>query len=146
MLDIFFFQPKSLNQRPLFGIHRTSCSRLAFWLCVWVVLTMSFDQDPRDFDPHGECAFEIKRLQDEVRRLMVELSKFQVSGSSPVAEVQGNFLVPLPNPLPTPGPGKVCWRCNGKNRVLYIYDRPGGPPGNAGIACPNCQGTGREKP
>ena len=37
----------------------------------------------------------------------------------------------------------VCGTCKGDRRILHIYERPPGPPGNAWMPCPNCtQGAG----
>lgn len=40
---------------------------------------------------------------------------------------------------------KKCPHCQGEKRVLYIYDRPGSPQGNAWIPCPICSAPDRSK-
>ena len=64
----------------------------------------------------------------------------QVSGASPVAEVQGEKpSQPLPNASPTPGPGKVCCQLSeetGHHESDCIND-----PSNQE---PRCQGSGLE--
>lgn len=38
----------------------------------------------------------------------------------------------------TPKPPALCKTCGGKREVLHIYERPGGPPGNNLLPCPDC--------
>jgi DnaJ-class molecular chaperone len=73
-------------------------------------------------------------------RIYASWLKSQVSGATPVAEVQGNSLVPLPNASPTPGPGKVCERCKGDGFIAFTLD-------GASLEtdqCPRCKGSGLE--
>lgn len=41
----------------------------------------------------------------------------------------------------------LCPTCKGKGEVLYMYSRPGGPPGNQMILCPECSnGESSDRP
>ena len=40
--------------------------------------------------------------------------------------------------LKIPEDETVCSYCKGRKQVLYMYPRPGGPPGNQWIPCPEC--------
>ena len=76
---------------------------------------------------------------------LVGLMATQVSGASPVAEVQGEQpSQPLPNASPTPGPGKVCGECGGDRMIRGFDTMSAGETIPYSKPCPRCKGSGLE--
>lgn len=45
------------------------------------------------------------------------------------------FLAPQPPPSNDPH----CVECDGHGELVFLYERPGGPPGNMIVPCPVCR-------
>jgi hypothetical protein len=67
----------------------------------------------------------------------------QTLGAGAQGSSSATSLVVERNPVAPEGDENrgTCPTCHGEKRILHIYERPGGPPGNQWIDCPDCTGA-----